>query len=105
MPRPTYKFSEFVDLLLFKLYEADADGGGTGFFNLDQMANDIKGDVPSEWVFDAAKVLETRALADCVFTFGGTLGKIAGEGRLYVEEGRGFTKKDNNILDTSILLP
>jgi hypothetical protein len=93
MAAPTYKFSEFVDLLLVKLYELDREQGQSGFFDLNRLATDIKGDVPREWVFDAAKVLETRALADCIFTFGGTHAKISGEGRLYVEEGRGITKK------------
>jgi hypothetical protein len=47
-------------------------------------------------VFDAAKVLQTRGLAGCIFTFGGTLAKITGQGRLYVERGEGFTNEARN---------
>lgn len=92
MPSPSMKFSEFVDLLLVKLYELDRAQPDT-YFNLDNVAQDIRGDIPTSWVFDAAKVLETRALADVLFTFGGTDAKISGEGRLYVEEGRGITQQ------------
>jgi hypothetical protein len=92
MSKPTYKFTEFVDLLLVALYEADQSDVGEGFQNLEALAATIKGVVPRDWVFDAAKVLQTRALADCLFTFGGTRGKITGQGRLYVESGQGFTK-------------
>jgi len=88
MAKPTYKFTEFVDLLLVALYEAD----GGGYQNLEALAATIKGDVPRDWVFDAAKVLQTRALADCIFTFGGTHARITGQGRLYVESQQGFTK-------------
>ena len=86
-----YKFTDFVDLLLFALYEADRQGEGAELQNLNVLAKTIKGDVPRDWVFDAAKVLETRALARCVYTFGGTFAKISGDGRLYVEDERGFT--------------
>lgn len=60
---------------------------------MDALARSIKGDIPTEWVFDAAKVLEARALADCRINSMGTFAKISGEGRLYVEEGRGITQK------------
>lgn len=93
MPKPSYKFTEFIDLLLVALYDADQSDDGTGFQNLEALAATIKGDVPPDWVFDAAKVLQTRALADCIFTLGGTEAKITGQGRLYVESGQGFTKK------------
>lgn len=93
MAKPAYKFTEFVDLLLVALYEADQSEKGNEFQNLDALATTIKGDVPQDWVFDAAKVLQTRALADCIFTFGGTHAKITGQGRLYVENGQGLTKQ------------
>jgi len=93
MAKPAYKFTDFVDLLLVALYEADQSDNGDGFQDLGALAATIKGDVPRDWVFDAAKVLETRMLADCIFTFGGTHGKITGQGRLYVESEQGFTKK------------
>lgn len=92
MAKPAYKFTEFVDLLLVALYEADQSDSGTEFQDLGALAATIKGDVPRDWVFDAAKVLQTRALADCIFTFGGTHAKITGHGRLYVESDQGFTK-------------
>src|SRR5437868_1222212 len=93
MPKPAYKFTDFVDLLLVALYEADQSENGNEFQDLDALAATIKGDVPRDWVFDAAKVLQTRALADCIFTFGGTHAKISGQGRLYVENEQGFTKQ------------
>ena len=64
MAKPAYKFTEFVDLLLVALYE---DLIGNEFQNLEALAATIKGDVPPDWVFDAAKVLQTLALADCHF--------------------------------------
>ena len=70
MAKPAYKFTDFVDLLLVALYEADQSDNGDGFQDLGALAATIKGDVPRDWVFDAAKVLETRMLADCIFTFG-----------------------------------
>jgi hypothetical protein len=93
MAKPSYKFSEFVDLLVVKLYESEREQDSSAFVNLDALAQQIKGDIPSDWVFDAAKVLETRALANCTFNPRGTFAKISGEGRLYVEEGRGITKQ------------
>jgi hypothetical protein len=89
MAKPTYKFTEFVDLLLVALNEAD----GNNLQNLEALATTIKGDIPPDWVFDAAKVLQTRGLADCIFTFGGTHAKITGQGRLYVERKEGYTKE------------
>lgn len=93
MPKPSYKFTDFVDLLLVALYEADQSDTGGDYQDLDALASTIKGEVPPDWVFDAAKVLHTRGLADVIFTFGGTEGKISGQGRLYVEAGMGFTKE------------
>jgi hypothetical protein len=95
MNAPTYKFSQFVDLLLVKLYRADGTHNDQ-FLDLEALAKEIKGDVPPSWIFDAGKVLQTRALADCIFSYGGTQAKISGEGRLYVEEERGFTKDAQN---------
>jgi hypothetical protein len=94
MPKPPYRFTDFVDLLLVALYDQSDDE--KGFQNLEALAATIKGDVPHDWVFDAAKVLQTRGLADCIFTFGGTHAKITGQGRLYVERGEGFTKEAKN---------
>jgi len=94
MAAPRLKFSEFIDVLLVKLYELDrSDSSGDKFFDLNAVAREIKDNVPQSWVFDAAKVLETRGLADCIFTFGGVHAQLSGEGRLYVEEGRGITQE------------
>ena len=91
MPAPAYKFSQFADLLLVRLYELDQEQGDN-YYDLNAVVQEIQGPVPPSWVFDAAKVLQSRGLADCIFTFGGTSARITGEGRLYVEEERGFTK-------------
>ena len=58
-----YKFSQFMDLLLVKLYEAD-QRDSTQFVDLESLAKEIKGDIPQGWILDAGKVLDTRALAD-----------------------------------------
>jgi hypothetical protein len=85
------RFSEFVDLLLVRLYQYDQQFPDR-FVDLAQLAEQVKAQVPPTWVFDAGKVLDTRALADVIFTYGGTSAKLTGEGRLYVEEGRGVTR-------------
>lgn len=92
MPASRMKFSEFVDVLLVRLYEADEQSPGR-FFDLNALAKSVKTEVPLDWVFDAAKVLESRVLAQCLYTFGATQARLTGEGRLYVEEGRGTTKR------------
>jgi hypothetical protein len=93
MPATRLKFSEFVDALLVRLYELDRAALEPGFFNLDQVAKQLAEAVPTGWVFDAAKVLENRGFANCLYTFGGVSAELTGEGRLYVEEGRGITKE------------
>jgi hypothetical protein len=93
MPAIRMKFSEFVDALLVRLYELDRDALDAGFFNLDEVARQFIDAVPRGWVFDAAKVFENRGFARCLFTYGGVSAELTGEGRLYVEEGRGTTKQ------------
>lgn len=92
MPATTMQFKKFIDLLLVRLYELDRAEGG-GFFDINSIAREVKDPVPSNWSFDAAKVLETRGLAQCIYTFGGAQAQLTGEGRLYVEEERGTTRK------------
>ena len=92
MPAPTYKFSEFVDALLVRLYELDQSKSDE-FFGLREVLSTVKGDVPTSWTFDAAKVLQARGLAECLFNSKGVQSHISGEGRLFVEERKGFTKK------------
>lgn len=84
------KFSEYVDLLLAALYRLEQEQGGGGeYFDLNQISLLFTKKVPRPWVFDAAKVLEARCLARCVFTFGAIYAQLTGEGRIYVEEEKG----------------
>ena len=99
MPATALRFSQFVDLLMVRLYELDLQEGDR-FFDLNAIARQIRESVPSGWVFDAAKVLQTRGLAECIFTFGGIQAQLTGEGRLYVEEGRGVTR---DVSDLSLI--
>src|SRR2546421_10863366 len=91
MSQSQWKFKDFVDLLLYKLYEHDQQHSGE-FVDLNLLSQQVRGDAPSEWVVDAAKVLDTRTLADVQITFSGVHAAISGEGRLYVEERRGITE-------------
>ncbi len=84
------KFSEFIDLLLARLYDLDREGETAGYFDLNAIKNELKVDIPQRWVWDAGRVLQSRGLADCLFAMGGKAeAVIAGEGRLYVEEEQG----------------
>jgi hypothetical protein len=85
------KFSEFVDLLLARLYELEQQSQtGNEYLDLNEIARQLVSPIPSGWVFDAGKVLESRNLAQCVFTLGGGChAMLTGEGRIYVEEERG----------------
>jgi hypothetical protein len=85
---PRMKFAEFVDLLLMRLYEADQKAGSTPV-DLNALVQDLKDPVPEDWTRDAAKILNSRGLADCMFTFGAVHGSLTGMGRLFVEEDRG----------------
>jgi hypothetical protein len=85
---PRMKFAEFVDLLLMRLYEADQKSGSTSV-DLNALVQDLKEPVPEDWTRDAAKILNSRGLADCMFTFGAVHGSLTGAGRLFVEEDRG----------------
>ncbi len=84
------KFSEFIDLILARLYELEQTEGGGSFFDLNAIAKELKEAPPQQWVFDAGKVLESRGLAQVVFTMGGGChAMLAGEGRLFVEQEQG----------------
>jgi hypothetical protein len=87
---PTMKFSEFIDLLLVRLYDLERQGGAGTLFDLNEIVRALSVNVPPQWVFDAGKVLESRGWAEVLFTFGGGChARLTGEGRLYVEEERG----------------
>jgi hypothetical protein len=84
------KFSEFIDLVLARLYGLEQDAGPGVLFDVNAIRRELAADVPSQWVFDAGKVLESRGLAQVAFTFGGGChARLTGEGRLFVEEERG----------------
>jgi hypothetical protein len=106
MPVTRLKFREFVDLLLARLYEREqrreeGDEGGS-FFELNEIAQEFKTSIPEDWVFDAGKVLESRGLAEVhYFMGGGCIGRLTGEGRMYVEEERGTGLISNYRRDPS----
>ena len=84
------KFGQFLDLLMARLVERETEAPTGTLIDLNQVARDLKVDVPDQWVFDAGKVLESRGWAQVIFTFGGGChARLTGEGRLYVEEERG----------------
>jgi len=86
----TVKFSEFIDLVLARLYDLERQGTPGTLFDLNAIAQELNVQIPVQWVFDAGKVLESRGWAEVLFTFGGGChARLAGEGRLYVEEERG----------------
>jgi hypothetical protein len=90
------RFSEFVDLVLARLYELEQAHGPGRFFDLNAIASELREPVPRMWAFDAGKVLESRGLAQCIFALGGNcLAMLSGEGRLYVEgdQGTGIIKQ------------
>lgn len=85
----TLSFSQLVELLLAQLYTLEQEHGAGRFFNLNGIAASLKEDIPSKWVFDAGRVLESRGLATCIFTMGGPVeAELTGEGRMFVEERR-----------------
>jgi hypothetical protein len=80
-------FSEFVDYLLWTLYRLERDHGVTEFVDLNEAAGLLHQPVPSQWVVDAAKVLESRGLVRLILAFGGYAGAtLTGEGRIHVED-------------------
>jgi hypothetical protein len=84
------KFSEFIDFLLIQLYELEKERGAGRYFSLNAIAKELKEEVPVAWIRDAGKVLESRLLANCAFMIGGNVqAQLSGEGRLWVEEGKG----------------
>lgn len=97
-------FSQFIDLILVRLYEYENNQPG-GFLNLGKIVNELKFEVPYNWVFDAGKILEGRGLAHVLFALGGTaMARISGEGRLYVEDeqGTGIIKDYNKDKGTFV---
>ncbi len=87
MSKEKLTFSEFITLLLTRLYEDETANGPGKYIHLGVLAKDFKQDIPRQWVFDAGKVLEARGLAKCIFAIGGlVMASLTGEGRMFVEE-------------------
>ena len=86
-----FTFSEFIDLLLARLYDLEQSQEPVGdYVDLNAIAQQMKPPVPAQWTFDAGRVLESQSLARCIFAFGGAcMAQITGEGRLFVEQNRG----------------
>jgi hypothetical protein len=91
----TITFTELVDLVLAILYDRERWAIGEGktspisYLDLDRIVGDLKVRIPRDWMSDVGKVLESRGLADCIYTFGGGCqAKITGQGRLLVEESK-----------------
>jgi len=84
----TLSFSQFIDLLLARLYDAQRTNPN-GMIDLNALAADLRETVPDDWVVDAARVMQSRGLADCIISYGACRGRLTGEGMLFVEEGRG----------------
>jgi hypothetical protein len=88
--RTAIKFGEFIDLLMARLLEREGATRSGALIDLNDLARDLKVDVPDQWIFDAGKVLESRGWAQVLFAIGGgCYARLTGEGRLYVEEERG----------------
>lgn len=84
------KFSEFVDFTLVRLYQLEQTQGAGRYFSLNQIAKELKEEIPPAWIRDAGKVLQSRRLAEAIFMIGGNAqAQLTGEGRLWVEEGHG----------------
>lgn len=88
--RKDLSFSEFVDLLLARLYDLEQEQGIEGYVDLNAVAEGLRAKIPEKWVWDASMVLEARDLIRAIRAFGGICrAELTGEGRLFVEEKRG----------------
>jgi len=95
MPQEKLTFSQFVTLLLTRIYEYEIDNGPGDYIQLGLLAKDFKQNIPPQWIFDAGKVLESRGLAKCLFALGGiVMASLTGEGRMFIEEAM---NKDENV--------
>lgn len=87
-------FTQFVELILARLYEADRQQPGH-YVDLFMLAEELRQDVPDDWVREARDALQNRDLIHS-FKVSGRIAeaKLTGEGRLYVEQGG-----DTGIID------
>jgi hypothetical protein len=80
-------FTEFVELMLARLVEADRQQPGA-YVDLVPLAEELKQETPQAWIFDARTALEQRGLVRALKVLGRTApAMLTGEGRLYVEQG------------------
>jgi len=80
-------FTEFVELMLARIVEADRQEPGA-YVDMIPLADELRQDIPIDWVFDAREALELRGLVDPMKVIGRIApAKLTGEGRLYVEQG------------------
>jgi len=76
-------FTEFLDLVLVRLYEFGDRGG---FHSVNTIADELRSPVPHDWSAKAANVLKDRGLVNAYVSAGDSAGAtITGEGMLYVE--------------------
>jgi hypothetical protein len=86
----TVNFSGLIELILARLYDLERGARPGTMFDLNAVAKDLRVQIPTQWIFDAGKVLESRGWAEVLFTFGGGChARLTGEGRIYVEEEHG----------------
>ncbi len=73
--------------MLARLVEADQAGPGA-YVDMFALVEDLRQEIPTDWVFDARDALELRGLVHPLKVMGRTApAKLTGEGRLYVEGG------------------
>jgi hypothetical protein len=90
LPLSGFGFSGFIDLLLARLYDIERQQEQGKFWSLNSIASQMKEKIPTIWVLDAARIMESRGLVTAIYTFGGNVrAELSGDGRMYVEENRG----------------
>jgi hypothetical protein len=73
--------------MLARIVEADRQQPGA-YVDMIPLAEELRQDIPIDWVFDAREALEVRGLVDPMKVIGHIApAKLTGEGRLYVEQG------------------
>jgi hypothetical protein len=80
-------FTEFLDLCLVRVAEADAANPG-GMVDLFKVNADLRVPVPEEWVYRAARLLDDYGYVKS-FPVSGPVADVilTGDGQLYVEQG------------------
>lgn len=111
MTKQKVSFSDFIGLILLKLYEIDKNEKYGNYIQLKPLLENLKIEYPYDWLLDAARVMEARGLTNNIYEWGGHVAaKISGEGRLFVEEKRQETedniikKYDNNPRNYNIVI-